>query len=108
MKRIAISLFVMAITLFVMWFMYLVFAYFQHIGETDALSPEISVLDIESQENTDISNKIQNENIYVITDPDTGVQYLVFREKKFNAGMGGITPRLNPDGSLCAVDVEQN
>lgn len=41
-----------------------------------------------------------NERIYVITDPKTGVQYLVYSEKVYNGGMGGITPRLNPDGTL--------
>ena len=81
--------------------------------ETDVLSPETFVQGTETQENADIfgysqvsSSRIQNENIYVITDPDTGVQYLVFREKAYYAGMGGITPRLNPDGSLCVVDVD--
>ena len=51
-------------------------------------------------------NKIDDENIYIFTDPDTGVQYLVYREHRYRAGMGGITPRLNPDGSLCVVDTE--
>lgn len=53
------------------------------------------------------SQDIQNDNIYVITDPETGVQYIVYREKVAYAGMGGITPRLNPDGSLCVVDVDK-
>lgn len=53
------------------------------------------------------SQSIQNDNIYVITDPETGVQYIVYREKAYNAGMGGITPRLNPDGSLCVADVDK-
>lgn len=52
------------------------------------------------------SEYIQDHDIYIVTDPDTGVQYLVYREKAYNAGFGGITPRLNPDGSLCVVDVE--
>lgn len=99
--------------IFVMCCLMLTFACMLTGCETDALFPETSVKDVEGQENTDIfgyskatSSKIQDENIYVITDPDTGVQYLVFREKAYNAGMGGITPRLNPDGSLCVVDVD--
>jgi hypothetical protein len=53
----------------------------------------------------DIVDKI-NKNIYVITDSDTGVQYLVYSERGLYMGMGGITPRLNPDGSLCVVDTK--
>ena len=35
----------------------------------------------------------------VYTDPDTGVQYIVF-SKRGNYSLGvGITPRLNPDGT---------
>ncbi|MCM1008314.1 MAG: DUF6440 family protein [Ruminococcus flavefaciens] len=45
-----------------------------------------------------------NDYIYIWTDEETGVQYVVYREKNFNAGHGGITPRLNPDGSLYVVE----
>lgn len=38
--------------------------------------------------------------IFVWTDPDTKIQYIVYREKLGYAGFGGITPRLNADGSL--------
>lgn len=38
------------------------------------------------------------------TDEDTGVQYIIYREKFYNAGFGGITLRLNPDGSLYVVE----
>lgn len=40
------------------------------------------------------------ERFFIWTDPETGVQYIVYREKCYYAGFGGITPRLNPDGSL--------
>lgn len=52
------------------------------------------------------SEYIQDHDIYIVTDPETGVQYIVYREKAYNAGMGGLTPRLRPDGSLYVVDVE--
>ena len=39
-------------------------------------------------------------NIYEFVDKATGVHYLVYSYKAGNAGMGGITPRLNSDGSL--------
>lgn len=41
-----------------------------------------------------------NNMIYIWTDEDTGVQYVVYREESCYAGFGGITPRLNSDGSL--------
>ncbi len=48
-----------------------------------------------------------DETIYIWTDPETGVQYIVYREKTMNAGFGGITPRLNPDGTICVVSSEE-
>lgn len=48
--------------------------------------------------------KKDNDKIYIWTDEDTGVQYIIYREKSYNAGFGGITPRLNPDGSLYCVE----
>lgn len=45
-----------------------------------------------------------NDYIYIWTDEKTGVQYIIYREKTYNAGHGGITPRLNSDGSLYVVE----
>ena len=42
----------------------------------------------------------ENQFIFVWTDPDTKIQYSVYRQKSGYAGFGGITPRLNVDGSL--------
>ena len=42
----------------------------------------------------------ENQFIFVWTDPDTKIQYIVYRQKSGYAGFGGITPRLNADGSL--------
>ena len=67
------------------------------LGEWVAPSP---------QDNDLYTVYLQDNDIYIITDPETGVQYIVYREKAYNAGMGGITPRLRPDGSLYVVDVE--
>ena len=38
----------------------------------------------------------KNESIRIWTDPDTGVQYLLYRA----VGRGGICPRYNADGTL--------
>ena len=51
----------------------------------------------------DITESINN-HIYVITDPKTGVQYIIYREKVGYAGLSGITPRLNSDGTLMIVE----
>lgn len=49
------------------------------------------------------SEEIQG-NIYIYTDPDTKVQYVVYSYHEGYAGMGGITPRLDADGSLMIAD----
>lgn len=41
----------------------------------------------------------ENENIEIWTDPETGVQYIIYDRKAGYGGMGGITPRLNADGT---------
>jgi maltose-binding protein MalE len=38
--------------------------------------------------------------IYIWTDEETGVQYIIYSYKSGYGGMGGITPRLNADGTL--------
>lgn len=45
-------------------------------------------------------NKLYNNDIYEFIDPDTGVHYLVYSRSAPSKGMGGITPRLNADGSI--------
>lgn len=42
-----------------------------------------------------------NDDIFIWTDEETGVQYVVYRFIVVNGGgAGGITPRLNADGTL--------
>lgn len=36
----------------------------------------------------------------VWTDEETGVQYIIYQYRNSSGGLGGITPRLNPDGTL--------
>lgn len=43
---------------------------------------------------------IEKKIVYDYTDPETGVHYLIYSEHQYSSGMGGITPRLNPDGSI--------
>lgn len=53
----------------------------------------------------EIANSIQrSQKILIITDEETGVQYIVYRDKDNWAGMGGITPRYNSDGTLHTVN----
>lgn len=44
--------------------------------------------------------KIDNIDIYEFIDPDTGVHYWIYSHKASNGGMGGMTPRLNSDGTV--------
>ncbi len=59
-----------------------------------------------TQEITSFSDLGCNDDVYDYVDPDTGVHYLIYTHKAYNAGMGGITPRLNPDGSIMVDEVE--
>lgn len=52
----------------------------------------------------DKSKEIQKQHIFFITDENTGVQYVVYREKEGFGAMGGITPRYNSDGTLHTVN----
>ena len=48
--------------------------------------------------------KIYNSDIYEFIDPDTGVHYWIYSHKAGNGGMGGMTPRLNPDGTVMITE----
>lgn len=50
--------------------------------------------------NPNIEGSQDDTHIDFWTDKETGVQYVIYDRKGGNAGMGGITPRLNADGSL--------
>lgn len=43
---------------------------------------------------------VSDDNVCIFTDSETGVQYVVYREREGNAGIGGITPRLDADGNI--------
>ncbi len=58
-----------------------------------------NVSETETTGNASIT-EINGSNIYEFVDQDTGVHYLIYSCKLSNAGMGGITPRLNPDGTV--------
>lgn len=49
-----------------------------------------------TQEMTSLSALGYEDNVYDYVDPGTGVHYLIF----YGYRKGGITPRLNPDGSI--------
>lgn len=48
------------------------------------------------------TSKINNDDIYEFVDPDTGVHYWIYSHKTKTGygGMGGMTPRLNSDGTV--------
>lgn len=41
-----------------------------------------------------------NSEVQFWVDEETGVQYVIYSYYGYNGGMGGITPRLNADGTL--------
>jgi len=44
--------------------------------------------------------KAKDSDILIWTDEETGVQYIIYTDIAGYGGMGGITPRLNADGTL--------
>lgn len=59
-----------------------------------------SLDDIQETSQRNVVTNFYNSDVYDYVDPETGVHYLIYSHKSYNAGMGGITPRLNPDGSI--------
>lgn len=50
--------------------------------------------------NPNIESSQEDSRIEFWTDEETGVQYVIYDRGSGYAGMGGITPRLNADGTL--------
>lgn len=50
----------------------------------------------------------ENSSIRIWTDEETGVQYIVYCDRGGYAGMGGITPRLNADGTLYVAEESED
>lgn len=46
------------------------------------------------------TTKIYNSDFYEFIDPETGVHYWVYSHGAGYTGMGGMTPRLNSDGTV--------
>ena len=51
-------------------------------------------------ENENIKLNSKDTDIRFWTDEETGVQYVIYNHGAGSKGMGGITPRLNADGTL--------
>lgn len=49
-------------------------------------------------------SKINNNDIYEFIDPDTGVHYWIYSHYGGYSGMGGMTPRLNSDGTVMTTN----
>ena len=60
-------------------------------------------VNVENNRNNGMT-KTNNVNVEFWTDEFTGVQYVIYDRSGGYAGMGGITPRLNSDGSLYIVN----
>ena len=59
-----------------------------------------SLDDLQETSQRNVVTNLYNSDVYDYVDPETGVHYLIYSHKSYNAGMGGIAPRLNPDGSI--------
>lgn len=57
-----------------------------------------------AEEPTEPKSKSSSEDMFIWTDEETGVQYIIYSNVNGYSGMGGITPRLNADGTLYGVD----
>lgn len=66
-------------------------------------------IDIEDPEASKEGNilKIDNNDIYEFVDPDTGVHYWIYSHRMGNSGQGGMTPRLNSDGTVMVTKVKE-
>lgn len=51
--------------------------------------------------------KIDNNDIYEFVDSDTGVHYWIYSHRMGNSGQGGMTPRLNSDGTVMVTKVKE-
>lgn len=49
---------------------------------------------------TTIPEQDFKDKVYIWTDTETGVQYIIYRESGLYSGLGGITPRLDENGNL--------
>ena len=47
-----------------------------------------------------LTTKTNNNDVFEFVDPDTGVHYWIYSHFNGQAGMGGMTPRLNADGTI--------
>jgi hypothetical protein len=50
---------------------------------------------------------ITNNDMYEFVDPQTGVHYWVYSHSEYYKGMGGMTPRLNADGTIMVTPVTE-
>ena len=65
--------------------------------------------DVPQAQETETNNngsieKIQNSDIFEFVDPDTGVHYWIYSHETAYGGMGGMTPRLNSDGTVMVTE----
>lgn len=50
--------------------------------------------------------EVSDSDIYEYIDEETGVHYLIYSYTSMYSGAGGMTPRLNADGSVMVNEVE--
>ena len=73
---------------------------FSLVGCSVTEGTETSVPEGTETSNSGETSKIYNNDIYEFVDPDTKVHYWIYSHSEGYSGMGGMTPRLNSDGSI--------
>lgn len=57
-------------------------------------------LNKQAKEIYNMPSSIDSQSMYDYVDPETGVHYLIYSARGSDGWAGGMTPRLNADGSL--------
>lgn len=76
-------------------------------AEENSVSFNTPLIDTDTAYKAERLARIEKDNLFVITDDKTGVQYIIYSEFGYRSGAGGITPRYNADGTLY-IDPEWN
>ncbi len=70
-------------------------------SERTPINTEKSKKDVYTNISLGVEPAVNGEQVHIWTDAETGVQYIIYSYSDGINKMGGITPRLNPDGSVC-------
>ena len=76
-------------------------------NDTASNAEETSSTSKKESEKSNTLSQLDNCDIYEYVDPETGVHYLIYSNHVGRGGAGGMTPRLNADGSIMVDEKEE-